>query len=136
MTTLAARESGLDKEFIFDLNVNSPEHFRELYLGTNVVQQAIAAQDKIIKKIADNGSCVIVGRADDYVLRNYEDAVRIFIYELTNSTALSVEMIGSGTGLHSSAANKSRFIRLFKFGDKVVNKITHYVRFLPVKRGF
>ncbi|MDE7293277.1 MAG: cytidylate kinase-like family protein, partial [Oscillospiraceae bacterium] len=38
------------------------------------------AQDKVIRKIADNGSCVIVGRAADYVLRNYEDVVRIFIY--------------------------------------------------------
>lgn len=80
MTALAARESGLDREFISDLNANSPDHFRELYLGTNIVQQAIAAQDKVIKKIADSGSCVIVGRAADYVLRNYEDVVRIFIY--------------------------------------------------------
>lgn len=30
--------------------------------------------------IADNGSCVIVGRAADYVLRNYEDVVRVFVY--------------------------------------------------------
>lgn len=41
---------------------------------------ALAAQDKIIKKIADNGACVIVGRAADYVLRDYEDVVRIFIH--------------------------------------------------------
>ena len=41
---------------------------------------ALAAQDKVIRKIADNGSCVIVGRAADYVLRNFDDIVRIFIY--------------------------------------------------------
>lgn len=41
---------------------------------------ALAAQDKVICKIADNGSCVIVGRAADYVLRNYENVLRIFIY--------------------------------------------------------
>ncbi len=34
----------------------------------------------MIRKIADQGSCVIVGRAADYVLRDYEDVVRIFIY--------------------------------------------------------
>ena len=45
-----------------------------------MVQQAIAAQDKIIRKIADNGSCVIVGRAADYVLRDYSDVVRVFVY--------------------------------------------------------
>jgi cytidylate kinase len=80
MTALAARESGLANEFISDINANSPAIMHELYLSTNVVQQAIAAQEKIIRKIADNGSCVIVGRAADYVLRGYEDVVRIFIH--------------------------------------------------------
>ena len=80
MTALAAQESGLDQEFISDINVNSPSHLHCLYLSTDVVQQAVQAQDKVIRKIADNGSCVIVGRAADYVLRDYEDVVRIFIY--------------------------------------------------------
>lgn len=79
MTALAAQESGLDKEFISDINANAPETLHRLYLSTNVIQQAIVAQDKIIRKIADNGSCVIVGRAADYVLRDYENVVRIFI---------------------------------------------------------
>lgn len=80
MTALAAQESGLDKEFISDINANTPSVLHGLYLSTEVVQHAVAAQDKIIRKIADNGSCVIVGRAADYVLRNYENVVRIFIY--------------------------------------------------------
>ncbi len=80
MTALAAQESGLDKEFISDINANSPSLLHNLYLSTNVVQQAITAQDKVIRKIADNGSCVIVGRAADYVLRNYKNIIRIFIY--------------------------------------------------------
>jgi cytidylate kinase len=52
----------------------------ELYLSTDVVRQAIIAQEQIIRKIADNGSCVIVGRAADFVLRDYEDVARIFIH--------------------------------------------------------
>lgn len=80
MTALAAQESGLDKEFISDINANSPGLMHDLYLSTQVIQQAITAQDKIIRKIADNGSCVIVGRAADYVLREYENVVRVFIY--------------------------------------------------------
>ena len=80
MTALAAQESGLNQEFISDLNANSPTLMHDLYLSTNVVQQAVLAQDKVIRKIADNGSCVIVGRAADYVLRDYSDVVRIFIY--------------------------------------------------------
>lgn len=80
MTTLAAQESGLDKEFISGINTNSPAVLHSLYLSTEVVQQAIIAQDKVIRKIADEGSCVIVGRAADYVLRDYKNAVNIFVY--------------------------------------------------------
>lgn len=80
MTALAAQESGLDKEFISELNANSPEHLHSLYLSTDVVRQAVIAQDRVIRMIADNGSCVIVGRAADYVLRNDADVMRVFIY--------------------------------------------------------
>ncbi|MGN1104454.1 MAG: cytidylate kinase family protein [Candidatus Coproplasma sp.] len=83
MTVLAAQESGLDREFISDLNANSPAMLRSLYLSCDVVQQAIVAQDKVIRKIADGGSCVIVGRAADYVLREYENTLKIFIYAPT-----------------------------------------------------
>ena len=79
-TALAAQESGLDKEFISDINKNSPNHLQELYLSTKVVQDVIIAQHKVIHKIAENGSCVIVGRAADYVLRDVSDVVRIFVY--------------------------------------------------------
>lgn len=80
MTALAAQESGLDKEFISDINANAPTVLHSLYLSTDVIQQAITAQDKVIRKIADNGSCVIVGRAADHVLRNDPNIVRVFIY--------------------------------------------------------
>ena len=79
-TALAAQESGLDKEFISDINANSPSILHDLYMSTNVIQQAVVAQERIIRKIADNGSCVIIGRAADYVLRENEDVVRIFIH--------------------------------------------------------
>lgn len=45
-----------------------------------MVQQAVIAQDKVIKMIAEAGSCVIVGRFADYVLRHKKNLVRIFIY--------------------------------------------------------
>lgn len=80
MTALAAQESGLDKEFISDINKNSPKVLHDLYLSTKVVQHAIVAQDKVIRKIAQNGSCVIVGRAADHVLKDHDNIVRIFIY--------------------------------------------------------
>ena len=83
MTALAAKESGLDREFIADINNNSPAVLHSLYLSTDVIQRAVVAQDKVIKKIAEEGSCVIVGRAADYVLRDNADLFRVFIYAPT-----------------------------------------------------
>lgn len=80
MVAIAAQESGLAEEFISNLNADENAVMRELYLSTEVVQKAIIAQEKAIKKIAGNGSCVIIGRAADYVLRDLKDVVRVFIY--------------------------------------------------------
>lgn len=79
MTALAAQESGLDREFVSDINKNAPQLMHDLYLSGTVVRQAIIAQKKIIEKIAEQGSCVIVGRAADFVLKDNENVVRIFI---------------------------------------------------------
>lgn len=50
---------------------------------------------KSSKKIASKGSCVIVGRAADYVLRDNKNIVRIFIYANKNYRAKKVmEMYG------------------------------------------
>lgn len=80
MTALAAKESGLTKEFISNINSNENAVMKELYLSTNVIQQAIIAQDKVIKMIADAGACVIIGRAADYVLRDRENVVKVYIH--------------------------------------------------------
>lgn len=37
-------------------------------------------QEKIIMNLADKGSCIIVGRCADYVLRNNENVLNVFIY--------------------------------------------------------
>jgi Na+-driven multidrug efflux pump/cytidylate kinase len=80
MTALAAKESGLATEFIAEININSPTVLHSLYLSTDVIQRAVVAQDRVIKRIAEAGSCVIVGRAADYVLKDHEDLFRVFIY--------------------------------------------------------
>lgn len=80
MVALAAHESGLDREFISDIHKNAPDALHDLYLSSQAVQRAIKAQALIIRKIAANGSCVIVGRAADYVLRNHKNVIRVFIH--------------------------------------------------------
>ena len=80
MMALAAEESGLNQEFIAELNINSPAILQSLYLSTEVVQRAVVAQERVIKKIAKEGSCVIVGRAADYVLDGCPNLLRVFVY--------------------------------------------------------
>lgn len=80
MIALAAHESSLDQKFISDIHKNAPDVLHDLYLSSRVMQYAIQAQEKIIQKIADNGSCVIVGRAADHVLRGQKNVIRIFIH--------------------------------------------------------
>lgn len=80
MVAVAAKESGLAKEFISNINADENAVMRDLYLSTEIIQNTITAQDQAIRKIADSGSCVIVGRSADYVLREYENAIHIFIY--------------------------------------------------------
>ncbi len=70
-----AREHGTAGKYIGQLaakKLNIPCYYKEM--------TAIAAQDKVIKKIAEAGSCVIVGRSADYVLRHNKNLVRVFIY--------------------------------------------------------
>lgn len=69
MTALAAQESGLAREFVDRIDSDESAVMRELYLSTSAVQQAVNAQEKAANLIADMGSCVIVGRAADYVPR-------------------------------------------------------------------
>ena len=78
LTALAAKESGLDKEFVSSIN-KTQDILHDLYLTSQPVKYAIEAQEKVIKMIADAGSCVIVGRAADYILRDYPNVIRIFI---------------------------------------------------------
>lgn len=81
LTALAAQESGLDKKYIKKVSSNDGEEIaQELYLTTSPAKYAIEAQDAVLQEIAKHGSCVIVGRAADYVLRNHRQLLRVFIY--------------------------------------------------------
>jgi len=82
LVAVAARESGLAEEFISGINSDENAVMKELYLTADPVKRAVAAQEKAIRHIADAGSCVIIGRSADYVLRHYpSDAARSAYYK-------------------------------------------------------
>lgn len=107
LTAIAAKESSLDKEFISKIN-QSNNILHDLYLTTAPVKYAIEAQEKVIKKIASKGSCVIVGRAADYILRNNKNLIKIFIYAPEEYRINSVmEMYNDSKSEEKKNINKS-----------------------------
>jgi cytidylate kinase len=46
----------------------------------NLTQRMIHVQSEVIKKLADRESCVIIGRSSDYILKDRDDCLSIFIY--------------------------------------------------------
>ena len=92
---LAARNSGVCEELLQTLDekpntsflysvVMDPYAFAYSYnnngYNMNISQQAFQATFDTIKAIADNESCVIVGRCSDYILRDNPDVFNVFIY--------------------------------------------------------
>lgn len=80
LLAVTAKESGLSEEYLNELNARDDEGImRDLYLGSAPAEYAIKAQRRAILEIAKHGSCVIVGRAADYVLRDNKKVLRVFI---------------------------------------------------------
>ncbi|MCI1721865.1 MAG: cytidylate kinase-like family protein [Lachnospiraceae bacterium] len=46
----------------------------------NLSERVVYMQCEVIRKFADNGSCVIIGRCANYILRDRSDALNLFIY--------------------------------------------------------
>ncbi len=84
LITLTAKQTGLSEAFINEIEEKKPSSLLySLYMGTyvpNVYDEAFAAQSNLIRSLADKGSCVIVGRCADYILKNYANRVSFFIH--------------------------------------------------------
>ena len=82
------------------------------------MKYAIEAQDKIIREIAEHGSCVIVGRAADYVLKDNKNLIKIFIYANEKYKIKKLqEMYGDNEkealkNMHKSDKNRASYYKL------------------------
>ena len=84
LVALAAKQSGLSEDFLksedekpkngffFGMDMNS--------LAPTTFDLAYNAQADAIRAIGDKGGAVIVGRCADYILHDYPNLVRVFIY--------------------------------------------------------
>lgn len=90
---LAAKESGFNEElfkkadekpnkFFFYSSVMANYPVANTMLGYNELSlndQLFLIQSQTIRNLAEKGPCVIIGRCADYVLRDRDDAISIFI---------------------------------------------------------
>ncbi len=61
-------------------NNYTEEEIYDKFLSLDVKKEAIINQAKVIKKIANNGDAVIIGRCADYILNDNDNLVKVFIY--------------------------------------------------------
>jgi cytidylate kinase len=84
LITMAAKDSGLSEEAVA---ASEKQHTHSLLyslytMGNDLPlgDQVFILQSRIIKQLAEEGSCVILGRCGDYVLRERTDVLRVFVY--------------------------------------------------------
>lgn len=64
----------------FVSNKESEDYIYSQFLSLDINKNSIILLSNVIKEIAKKGNCVIVGRAVDYILKEDEKLVRIFLY--------------------------------------------------------
>lgn len=82
-----AKQSGLSPEYIQEKAELSPKKgmFAYAFTGRDITGKSIEdivyeAQRKVILDIAENESCVIVGRNADFILKNRDDVLNVFVH--------------------------------------------------------
>ena len=115
LLNLAAKESGFSEKF-FEQNDEQRGFLKSLfhmhapsvgdsnmYRNNFSEENLFLFQSEAIKKAASKGSCVFVGRAADYILRNEPNAISIFI---TADIESRIENVSKRMGIDKNAARK------------------------------
>ena len=89
LINLAAEKTGLSAECFQDaelvskgnllFSLTSLTPMMDNY-GLPLNEKIFLVQSQVIKEVAEQGSCVIVGRSADYVLADFPNCINIFIY--------------------------------------------------------
>lgn len=82
-----AEESGLSPDYIQESSELSPKKgiFAYAFAGRDITGKSVEdmvyeAQRKVILELADKESCVIIGRNADFILKDRDDVLNVFIH--------------------------------------------------------
>ena len=94
-----AEESGFHADFIeeageyapvtnsFLFNIAVSPNPMSMMNTMSMADQLFVCQTNVIRKLADEGPCVIIGRCADYILKDREDCLHVFIHADMESRA-------------------------------------------------
>lgn len=102
---LVAQKSGINEQYIKKNEQSIPSFWLKCILGKSSEQSLerslssddvlFVAESKIIEELAEKGSCIIVGRCADFVLKDYPNLIKVFCYsDLKNACARRVQEYG------------------------------------------
>ena len=74
----AGEYAPVTNSFLFNIAVSSNP--MAMMHSMSMADQLFVCQTNVIRKLADEGPCVIIGRCADYILRDREDCLHVFIH--------------------------------------------------------
>ena len=101
-----AAKTGLSGEYIEnnEQKRNSLEIFNSgYYSGLNNSDELFIKESELIKEVAEQESCVIIGRCADFILKDRNDVIKVFIYSSSENKLKRVTEI---YGIEKSRAEK------------------------------
>lgn len=79
--SLSAKQSGLSEMYIEKID----QRKKSASYANNNDDRLFIAEQKVIEELAKKSSCVVVGRCADYILRNNNNTLKVFLYSDTES---------------------------------------------------
>lgn len=137
---LVAKESGFSEDFISEKEQNLPSHMLyQLILqdyespinkSLSPSDALFVAQSRVIRRLAQKGASVIVGRCADYILRDFPNCIHVFLhanmaYKITH--AIHEYGIDPENAAHTiTQINKSREAHYNHYTGKRWEDTNHY----------
>jgi putative MATE family efflux protein len=93
-----AQETGLSEEYIEENEQKMPKlsNFNNgYYIGLNNSDELFLKETELIKELADKESSVIIGRCADFILKDRDDILKVFIYsDMKDKVKRATEIYG------------------------------------------
>lgn len=132
-----AEKTGLSEKYIAERGEYSPKNniFSYSFVGRNAQGSSVEdyiyqTQRDIIHDIAEKGNCVIVGRCADYILKDRNDILNIFIYGNKSEKCRRIKELYGKTDKEAIAlmkeTDKKRSIHYAYYTEQIWGSLKNY----------